>query len=183
MKNLFGEIFLSLGTDYLRDDLPLNVFMRYFGISYGEEMSELGIYVSKDLMEILDSVDHFFHPHLVTTNVRGKRIDYVRISREHREALSNLQKFGTVRTIATTNSLMQHFLSSYVVSDSGIFCTITLTAQTLFALMKYGKDLERFTERYLDTIDPWYGGTFYTEVKGGSDLGSNETRAKKILYI
>lgn len=181
MKNLFGEIFLSLGTDYLRDDLPLNVFMRYFGISYGEEMSELGIYVSKDLMEILDSVDHFFHPHLVTTNVRGKRIDYVRISREHREALSNLQKFGTVRTIATTNSLMQHFLSSYVVSDSGIFCTITLTAQTLFALMKYGKDLERFTERYLDTNDPWYGGTFYTEVKGGSDLGSNETRAKKIL--
>lgn len=179
MKNLFKRLFLSYGVDYLHEDLPMSIFMKYFGMNTSLDMDGLGVFVSTDLMETLDTVDHQARPRLIMSDIMGDRMDFVRISREHREALQKLQKFGTVSSIVHEHSLIPHFLSSFVVSDSGIFCTITLTAQTLFALMKYGEDLKEFRDAYLDPVNPWYGGTFYTETQGGSDLGSNQTSARK----
>ncbi|EQD30792.1 acyl-CoA dehydrogenase domain-containing protein, partial [mine drainage metagenome] len=53
------------------------------------------------------------------------------------------------------------------------------TAQTAYALQKYADSgtKDRFLSKYLDPDDPWYGATYYTEIQGGSDLGSNRASA------
>ncbi len=194
MKDLFGEIFRCKGVDYLYGDIPLITMINFFNENpfegdngrkfqtTDEEMSELSIlgkYVSEELVEIMDYVDHKGKPELIMWNLDGKRIDYVRLSPEHRGALKKLQKLGVVsRSVSGKSTWMYHFLSGYLISDPGIFCTMTLTAQTAYGVRKYLKNHPEFLSHFLDYENPWYGATFYSEVQGGSDLGSSRTTAK-----
>ena len=142
----------------------------------------LGENVSLELIEDLDFIDHHAKPVLHMWGILGDRIDFVRLSPEHVRALEKLQNFGVIsRMRDQPRSLMYHFVSGYVVSDSGIFCTMTLTAQTAYAIDKYGSDAikEEFLQKYYDVENPWYGATFYSETQGGSDLGANLTIARK----
>ncbi len=178
MRNLFHEIFRSKGINYFSDDVVLLEILKFFDFRADNDMKELGAYVSEDLIETMDFVDHNGRPELITWGLNGKRIDYVRISPEHRRALEKLQNFGVVRKSASGDySWLYHFVSGYIISDSGIFCTLTLTAQTAYGIKKYLGKYPEFLERYLDHDDPWYGATFYSEIQGGSDLGANVTQA------
>lgn len=180
MKNLFPELFLSSGVNYFSDDQPLQAVMDFFSIPHPDELKELGSYVSEELIELLDYIDHHGKPSLHTWGIMGNRIDFVRLSPEHRRALLKLQKLGTVGSMLRgSGSLMQHFLSGYIISDSGIFCTLTLTAQTAYGLRKYGSGSLRdvYLQHFSDPAEPWFGATFYTETQGGSDLGANTTAA------
>jgi acyl-CoA dehydrogenase len=181
MEDKFSEIFKSRGINYYTYDLPLQDILTFFCIKKSSELKDLGLYVSEELIEIMDYVDHKGKPELLTWNIDGKRIDYVKISPEHRRALKTLQNFGTIeKSVSGKETWMYHFISGYLISDSGIFCTLTLTAQTAYALKKYYHGNEKFLQNYLDRANPWYGATFYTEIQGGSDLGSNKTVATKI---
>ncbi|MCL4346045.1 MAG: acyl-CoA dehydrogenase family protein [Candidatus Thermoplasmatota archaeon] len=180
MNDKFGRIFRGSILNYYSDDLPLQKFIRYLGIDNKNGLSDLGKYVSSELIEIMDFVDHKGKPELITWDLDGKRIDYVRLSPEHRSALRKLQELGVVRKSAgDENDWMYHYISGYVISDSGIFCTLTLTAQTAYGLKKYGDnpELKEFLEKYVNKLDPWYGATYYSETQGGSDLGANNTVA------
>ncbi len=180
MKDQFEKIFRGKGINYYEDDLPLQEFLEYLQIQRENELSNLGEYVSSELVEIMDYVDHKGKPELITWDLNGKRIDYVRLSPEHRKALEKLQKFGVVKYSAEgSKSWLYHYVSGYIISDSGIFCTLTLTAQTAYGLKKYGKGkvMEEFFQKYVRDQDPWYGATYYSETQGGSDLGANRTVA------
>ena len=74
---------------------------------------------------------------------------------------------------------MHHFISGYLISDSGLFCTLTLTMQTAYALLKYGSEDTRnaYLNMFTSYERPWLGATYYTEIQGGSDLGANRTVA------
>lgn len=180
MKNLFSSLFLSKGLNYYSQDKPLMELLQNSEAGTSQTMSELGQYVSDELIETLDFIDHSAKPSLRMWGVMGDRIDYVRLSPDHVRALQKLQEYDVIRSIKKDRlSLMQHFLSGYVISDSGIFCTMTLTAQTAYALEKYGDEELRknFLARYYDKKDPWFGATYYSETQGGSDLGANTTTA------
>ncbi len=180
MKNLFSELFLSKGVNYYEDDLPLKAILSFFSFEGGNDLGKLGLYVSEELMELLDFVDHSGRPVLHTWGTLGDRIDYVRLAPEHSRSLKKLQEMGIISSMFTGNrSLMHHFISGYVVSDSGIFCTMTLTAQTAYAIDKYadGQVRKKYLDHFIDPGNPWFGATFYTEVQGGSDLGANNTLA------
>ena len=180
MQNRFSDIFLSKGVDYYNADKPLQEIINHFSFQRYKGLSDLGRYVSSELIESLDFIDHFAKPVLMTWSLMGERIDYVRISPDHARILGMLQKHGVVKSIeGNPADLMNHFLSGYLISDSGIFCTLTLTAQTAYTIQKYGnKDLkEKYLKKFFETDNPWYGATFYTEVQGGSDLGANRTIA------
>ncbi|EQD66778.1 acyl-CoA dehydrogenase domain-containing protein, partial [mine drainage metagenome] len=113
-------------------------------------------------------------------SVLGKRIDYVRISPDHEYILKKLLGFGVVKKSASGDfPWLYHFISGYLISDSGIFCTLTLTAQTAYALAKYGSDelKEKFLKMYIKGENNWLGATYYSETQGGSDLGANNTVA------
>ncbi|MGP6207117.1 acyl-CoA dehydrogenase family protein [Cuniculiplasma sp. SKW3] len=180
MKDQFCRIFRGNNINYFSDDLPLISFLNYLGIEEKKGLKELGAFVSSELIEIMDFVDHKGKPELITWDLDGKRIDYVRLSPEHRRALNKLQELGVVKKSASgEDDWLYHYVSGYVISDSGIFCTLTLTAQTAYGLRKYGDDprLKEFLSKYLDEKEPWYGATYYSETKGGSDLGANNTIA------
>lgn len=182
MKFDFGKIFLSKGVNYFNDDLPLQAMLRYFDIKTDADMEEMGKYISEEMIETATFVDHYAKPALKTWSILDERIDGVWLSPDHYTVLEKLQELGSVRKSIRSSNLLYHFLSGYLVSDSGIFCTLTLTAQTAYALAKYGKfpESKGYLDHYLDPADPWYGATFYSELQGGSDLGSNNTSARKV---
>ena len=182
MQNRFSEIFLSYGVNYYNNDLPLQEAIKYLGVKGNKTLSSLGEYVSTSMIESLDFIDHYAKPVLQTWSLLGDRIDYVRISPDHASVLKKLQEFGTIRSLqGNPADLMHHFLAGYLISDSGIFCTLTLTAQTAYMIQKYGSpDLKhKFLGKFFEEESPWYGATFYTEVQGGSDLGANRSMARK----
>ncbi len=180
MKNQFSKLFLSTGVNYFSDDKPLKVFLKFFNDLGNAQLEELGRYVSNELIEVLYEIDRGSSPVIHHWGTEGERIDYVRLSQDHRRALQKLQELGVVNSIfLEPESMMQHFLSGYIISDSGIFCTMTLTAQTAYAIDKYGSEelKKKFLGKFLEQQDPWYGATYYTEIQGGSDLGANVTSA------
>lgn len=182
MKNLFSSLFLSKGINYFSQDRPLKELIHYFKIETPESLERLGKYVSEELIETLDFIDHSAKPSLRMWGILGDRIDYVRLSPDHVRALQKLQELDVIRSMSNGKlSLMQHYLSGYVISDSGIFCTLTLTAQTAYALEKYGSEelKDQFLNRYYDIDEPWYGATYYSETQGGSDLGANNSVASR----
>ena len=183
MNEKSNSMFLSYGADYYTEDFPLQQILRYSGLKYNSELGRLGKYVSTEFLEALDFIDHYGKPYLEYWNSLGERIDHVRISPEHRRILDELFSYGIVRKVITgEESWLYHFISGYIISDSGIFCTVTLTMQTAYALNKFGDGAvrEKYLPRYLSREKPWMGATFYTELQGGSDLGSNTTKAELV---
>lgn len=182
MKFDFGKIFLSKGVNYFTEDLPLQKMLSYLDVKTDKDMVEMGKYVSERMIEVATFVDHFAKPTLRTWGILDDRVDGVWLSSDHYEVLQKLQQLGAVRKSIQSGNLMYHFLSGYVISDSGIFCTLTLTAQTAYGLAKYGKTNreKEFLQHFLDPAEPWFGATYYSEIQGGSDLGSNRTTAAKV---
>lgn len=179
MKMDFSDIFLSKGVNYFSDDLPLISALKYFDIPLNKSLDELGRFVSDELIEVSMLVDHYSKPVLQTWSITDKRIDSVWISPEHFRMLQKMQELGVVKSTVEPGSMIYHFLSGYIISDPGFYCTLTLTAQTAYALQKYADTdtKDKFLAKYLDPVDPWYGATYYTEIQGGSDLGSNRASA------
>lgn len=180
MRQRFSELFLSRGVNYCSEDIPFQTTLKYLGFEADADLTELGSFISEDFIESLDYIDHYGKPLLQTWNVLGERIDYVRISPEHARILQRLQDYGIIRKMVNhEKSILYHYVSGYIVSDSGIFCTFTLTAQTAYALEKYGESKlkDRYLKNFADLKNPWYGATFYSEIQGGSDLGANRTVA------
>ena len=133
MQNRFSEIFLSKGINYYAADKPLQEALNHLGIKGQRNLLELGLYVSSKMIESLDFIDHFAKPVLQTWSLMGERIDYVRVSPDHAKVLQELQEYEVIRSInGEPSDLMHHFLTGYLISDSGIFCTMTLTAQTAY---------------------------------------------------
>lgn len=182
MRNYFGKLFLSKGVNYYTEDVPLSNVIEFLGFKGDSDIRDLGSFVSEHLIESADFIDHWAKPRLYTWGIEGQRIDYVRISPDHEYIISKLQKLGSVRKSASGEyPWLYHFISGYLISDSGIFCTLTLTAQTAYALSKYGNSFikEKYLARYISQDDPWLGATFYSETQGGSDLGANNTTAEE----
>ena len=182
MRNQFSELFLSKGLNYAKDDMPLNSALQFFKFIPDRDLINLGKYVSEEMIESADFIDHGSKPKLQTWSILGKRIDYVRISPDHVNTLKKLLGFGVVSKSSSGEfPWLYHFISGYIISDSGLFCTLTLTAQTAYAISKYGDSSlkNQYFPFYIAGNEGWLGATYYSEIQGGSDLGSNTTIAKK----
>ena len=179
MRFNFADIFLSKGVNYFTEDVPLQKIIEYFGIRTSNDLTSIGEYVSNEMMESSFYVDHFARPSLQTWSIMDERIDSVWISAEHSGIIKKFQDLGVIRKAVEDGKMIEHFLSGYLISDSGIFCTLTLTAQTAFALKKYASDdiRKKYLPLFTNGNNPWLGATYYTEIYGGSDLGSNRAIA------
>ncbi len=180
---MFRDLWLSYGKNYYVDDKPLQLFLAALKFQGDEDLSSLGAYVSTKMIEEAYYVDHYAKPVLKRWSVRGEEINYVQVSPSHLQTLYDLLKFGVVsKTVTGERDLLYHFVSGYLISDAGFFCTITLTEQTAYGLAKYGDDETKalYLPNFLRAEKPWMGATFYTEVQAGSDLGGLETVAERI---
>lgn len=180
---MFRDLWLTYGKNYYVNDKPLQFFLDALKFQGDEDLSSLGAYVSTKMMEEAYYVDHYAKPVLKRWSVRGEEINYVQVSPSHLQTLYDLFKFGMVsKTVMGERDLLYHFVSGYLISDAGFFCTITLTEQTAYGLAKYGDDETKalYLPNFLRAEKPWMGATFYTEVQAGSDLGGLETVAERI---
>ncbi len=180
MRFDFSEIYLGKGVNYYTDDRPLQELLGFLNIGRNDDLESLGSFVSNEMIEEAMFIDHHAKPDLLTWGVMDNRVDGVWISPSHARLLDQLQKHGVIRNSIPPGSLMNHFISGYIISDSGLFCTLTLTMQTVYGLLKYGgeKLVDQYLSKFIRDDNPWYGATYYTEIQGGSDLGSNTTEAR-----
>jgi acyl-CoA dehydrogenase len=179
MRFDFSRIFLSSDVNYYSDDRPLQRVLEFLRYRGRNDLESLGEYVSREMVEEAMFIDHYSKPVLQTWDVLDERMDGVWISPSHVHVIDRLQSFGVISRPLLDKDLMHHFISGYLISDSGLFCTLTLTMQTAYALLKYGSEEARssYLNFFTSQERPWLGATYYTEIQGGSDLGANRTVA------
>ncbi|MEM3676485.1 MAG: acyl-CoA dehydrogenase family protein [Thermoplasmataceae archaeon] len=176
MKFDFSKIYLTGDVNYFLDDRPLRSILEFIKFRSQGKLPEIGRFVASEIMEDSLFIDHYGKPVLETWSVLDERVDRVWISRTQTHMIESLLEMDVVNSVIG-GDLLYHFISGYLISDSGLFCTLTLTAQTAYALRKYGgKWASAFLDKYVGPHG-WLGATFYTEIQGGSDLGSNRTLA------
>jgi alkylation response protein AidB-like acyl-CoA dehydrogenase len=185
-RNHLHRFFSSYGLNHFTVDKPFQLALEYVGLepSYFNRLTELGEFVGNDLLEISDHVDRISKPRLQMWDMDGSRFDWVQLNPAHQNLLEKLLDFGVVRAVYSEGAPWQlHYAQGYLVADPGLYCTLTLTNQTAYALFKYGSEeiKQKFLSHYLDSDSSkaWYGATFYTETHGGSDLGANRATAKR----
>jgi acyl-CoA dehydrogenase len=184
--NPLSRLFLSFGKNHFQIDQPLKAILKVCGLpeTYFPQLSKLGKYVGDEFLELVDYIDKHSPPQLHMWDIHGERMDWIQLNPAHRELLVKLMQAGIIRNTYVENAPHQlHYAMGYLIADPGIFCTLTLTNQTAYALKKYGgEELQRkfFPHFVSDQPDDiWYGATFYTETQGGSDLGANRAVARK----
>jgi acyl-CoA dehydrogenase len=186
LYNSLSRLFLSFGKNHFQIDQPLKTILKICGLpeTYFPQLSELGKYVGGEFLELVDYIDKHSPPYLLMWDVHGERLDWVQLNPAHRELLVKLMQARIIRNTYVENAPHQlHYAMGYLIADPGIFCTLTLTNQTAYALKKYGnEELQRkFLPHFISDQpdDIRYGATFYTETQGGSDLGANRAVALK----
>ncbi len=140
-----------------------------------EALSAFGNLANGEAYEVAYHVDHGAQPVLVSHDLDGNRIDRVRLSPAQRALMPKLAPM--MRPPFEGGSWHHHFALGYLLADPGLYCVLTITLQTAYALHKYAPEHEDLKQALLG-LDV-YGATWMTENQGGSDLGSNRTVARR----
>ncbi|BAA79340.2 acyl-CoA dehydrogenase [Aeropyrum pernix K1] len=181
LEPAFGEVSMAYGLNHYLVDKPLRDTLRYF-TSKEPDLAGLGEYVGTELYEVAYRVDRLSWPVHVMWSVRGERSDTVLVDPALRRAVDRLMyEYGVNRHPYVGGSWHEHFAGINLVGDPGVGCILTITMQTAYALWKYGGEELKHYYRRLAGLDrpPMIGATWFTEIQGGSDLGANETVARK----
>ncbi len=176
---VYEHLSSSYGKNHFAIDLPFQRLLGYFAPN-PPDLSTLGAFAGTELYEAADYVDKVAPPRLLTWSVRGERVDEVWLDPGERRVLDRLTKeFGVNRGPYRGGNWFDHYAAIYLVSDPGIACILTLTNQTAYALVKYGSPAQQqlVPELLGETRVARYGATWFTEIQGGSDLGTNRVEA------
>ncbi|MFV2055710.1 MAG: acyl-CoA dehydrogenase family protein [Thiohalomonadales bacterium] len=127
---------------------------------------------------ISESVDRAGTPWLRMFDLSGKRIDEVCYTPDYWRMLRKGYREGIIARVFEQGSLLPFYRLGYITAfhDSGLYCPYTVSLATAVPLEKYGD--AALKARYLSQLqrtddEVWQGATWMTEIKGGSDLGSN----------
>ncbi len=175
----YGQMSNSYGKNHFEIDKPFQLMLRHFtgGVP---DLASLGAYAGKELYELADYVDKTARPRLVNWSINGERVDGVWLDPSERHALQRLFKeFAINRPPYRGGTWFDHYASIYLISDPGIACILTVTNQTAFALYKYGDREQKDLVGGMigEDAEVKYGATWFTELQGGSDLGTNLVEA------
>ncbi|PVU77150.1 DNA alkylation response protein [Sulfolobus islandicus] len=175
----FSYISSAYGKNHFNIDKPLQKILEYFDVK--ADFSKLGEFAGGELYEIAEHVDKRARPIHVMWSVNGERVDEVWIDPSLRAAIKRLIKdFDINKFPYKEENWHKHYASIYLVSDPGIACILTITNQTAYALYKYGsEELKKYVPYLIgDSDELLFGATWFTEIQGGSDLGSNLVEAE-----
>jgi acyl-CoA dehydrogenase len=171
-----NEISYAYGSNHFERDSFLQAVLRHYWDDFQAHVDELrrfGEYVGRDVYETVYHVDHDARPVLIHHDLDGRRVDRVRLSPSHRDALKALAPIN--RPPYEGGSWHHHFALGYLIGDPGLYCVLTITGQTVYAIHKYAPQFTDWKEQLLS--GEAFGATWMTESQGGSDLGANRTTA------
>ncbi len=172
----FANISYAWGRNHwlIDPDLP-NVLRHYWPQweSARAELEHYGALAGREVYEICHHVDHDSPPVLVQHDLDGRRVDRVRLAPAERDLLRTLAP--VMRPPYEGGSWHHHYALGYLIADPGLFCVLTITQQTVYAIHKYAPEYAEWKEKLLS--GDAFGATWMTENQGGSDLGANRARA------
>ncbi|HKR65917.1 MAG TPA: acyl-CoA dehydrogenase family protein [Thermoanaerobaculia bacterium] len=129
-------------------------------------------------------------PRLVTHDARGERIDRVDYHPAYREMERIAYGLGMIAMKYETHehahaSTLTGFALGYLfaMAECGLYCPLCMTDGVARVLTRHGtheqvmRVVPHLTSRDASTL--WTGGMFLTERAGGSDVGANQTIARK----
>ncbi len=140
---------------------------------FQNELDSFGQFAGNEVMEAAYHIDHDAPPILVMHDLDGNRVDRVRVSPSQQAILPRL--LGINRPPHEGGSWHHHFALGYLVADPGLYCIVTITGQTVYAIEKYAPEHKEWVAKMLR--GEAFGATWMTEVQGGSDLGANTVSA------
>ncbi|MCS6895675.1 MAG: acyl-CoA dehydrogenase family protein [Bacteroidia bacterium] len=150
---------------------------------------ELGLHISERLLAyqswweaeglpISMTIDRAGTPHLRQFSHTGERIDQILYPSSYAYLLDAGYSAGILYEVAEKHNWQLSFMLGFITSyyDPGLYCPYTVTFSSWAAIYKYYHGPRR--EEFLNTLsrkEPPFGqgGTWMTEIHGGSDLGSN----------
>ena len=129
-------------------------------------------------------------PRLITHDERGRRINRVDYHPSYREMERIAYGSGMIAMKYETHDHSQSapfigFALGYLfaMAEAGLYCPLCMTDGVARVLTRHGThDQVMRVVPHLTSTDPatlWTGGMFLTERAGGSDVGANETVARK----
>ncbi len=170
------RISYAYGENHWRIDPDLPVVLRHFWPQWEQAEKDLehyGALAGREVYETCYHVDRQARPVLVQHDVDGNRVDRVRLAPAERDLLRTLAP--VMRPPYEGGSWHHHYALGYLIADPGLFCVLTITQQTVYAIHKYAPEHAEWKEKLLS--GDAFGATWMTENQGGSDLGANRTRA------
>ncbi len=168
----------AYGTNHFDRDPDLAAVLGTFWKDFPahrDELHRFGQFAGEDVYEAVYHVDHDAPPVLVTHDLDGRRIDRARLSPAERVVLAAAASIN--RPPYEGGSWHHHFALGYLIGDPGLYCVLTITNQTIYAIHKYAPSFTAWKEEMLE--GKAFGATWMTEIQGGSDLGANVAVARK----
>ncbi len=172
------DLSYAYGTNHFDRDPDLAAVLATFWPDFPahrEALHRFGQFAGEDVYEAVYHVDHDAAPVLVTHDLDGRRVDRGRLSPAERVVLKAAADIN--RPPYEGGSWHHHFALGYLVGDPGLYCVLTITNQTIFAIHRYAPSFVAWKEEMLEGRA--FGATWMTEVQGGSDLGANVAVARK----
>lgn len=171
---LFRELCArKLGSDYLRVE---------------PQLAEMGRRAAFDVAPLAAIADRE-QPKLVTHDARGERINRVDYHPAYREMERIAYGSGMVAMkygpSPAPDATFTGFALGYLfaMAEMGLYCPLCMTDGVARVVSRYGtsEQIEHVVPRLAsrDTATLWTGGMFLTERAGGSDVGANETVARR----
>ncbi len=174
----FEHISYAWGKNHWLIDPDLPHILRHYWPAWETARADLehyGALAGREVYETCYHVDHDAPPVLIQNDLDGRRIDRVRLSPSERDLLHTLAP--VMRPPYEGGSWHHHYALAYLIADPGLFCVLTITQQTVYAIHKYAPEHGEWKEKLLS--GEAFGATWMTENQGGSDLGANLARAVK----
>jgi acyl-CoA dehydrogenase len=172
------DLSYAYGTNHFDRDPDLAAVLATFWRDFPahrDELHRFGAFAGEDVYEAVYHVDHDAPPVLVTHDLDGRRVDRARLSPAERVVLKAAASIN--RSPYAGGSWHHHFALGYLIGDPGLYCVLTITNQTVYAIHKYAPGFAAWKEEMLDGRA--FGATWMTEIQGGSDLGANIAVARK----
>ncbi len=172
------DLSYAYGTNHFDRDPDLAAVLATFWgdfPAHREALHRFGQFAGEDVYEAVYHVDHDAAPVLVTHDLDGRRVDRARLSPAERVILKAAADIN--RPPYEGGSWHHHFALGYLIGDPGLYCVLTITNQTIYAIHRYAPSFAAWKEEMLEGRA--FGATWMTEVQGGSDLGANLAVARK----
>lgn len=168
--------FYSQGEDHYALDPDLKAILDTFAPGLPqEELGAFGRLVGEEVLEVAHHVDQEAPPRLLMHDLDGRRLDQALLSPAQEALLAKLRPM--MRPAYEGRGWPLHYAFGYLLADGGLYCILTITQQTAYALHKYAPEWEGVKRELL--YGQAYGATWMTEIQGGSDLGANRTVARR----
>lgn len=146
---------------------------------------DFGKWIATEVEQQADYTDRYANPQLETYNSKGERDYKLIFNQQYESAHQEVYDRGVIAE--PYKSGVPHafsFINGYLLSqaDISIHCPVTMTGAVAYVLDKYSP--KEIKDKYLPQViaqdgTAKSGGTWATELHGGSDVGNTTTRAIK----